>query len=169
MVRALSALRRLIDGVNTAVGWTLAALLAVMTALIAWQVFARYVMGDPLTFSEEIARFAMVWMTMLGAGYAFRAHQLISVDIAAELGGPTVARVLGVIVPLVALWLAVVMAREGIEVAERVSRQVAPSTRVSMVWLYAALPAGAALVGLNVAALLIDAILGDRPHARAGG
>ena len=64
MRKALHTVVRTVDGINWLVGWILAALMLVMTVLISWQVFARYVVGSSLTFSEEVSRFSMVWMTM---------------------------------------------------------------------------------------------------------
>jgi TRAP-type C4-dicarboxylate transport system permease small subunit len=142
MERVLNGINRGIDGVNWAVGWLLAAQLLVMTVLISWQVFARFVMGSPLAFSEEIARFAMVWMTMLGAAYAYRYGTLISVGVLSDFGGPRVRRVLQVTVSLASVIFAYVLLVEGLAIAERTAVQTAPSTRVSMAWLYAAMPGG---------------------------
>lgn len=83
----LLAIHRAIDEFNRLIGWILAGLLLLMTMLIFWQVFARFVVGSPLYFSDEIARFSMLWLTFLGAGYAYRKGTLISVDILLEHAG----------------------------------------------------------------------------------
>jgi TRAP-type C4-dicarboxylate transport system permease small subunit len=162
----LISINRAISGLNWLIGWLLAALLLVMTVLIAWQVFARYVMGSPLHFSEEIARFSMVWMTMLGAAYAFRYGTLISVDVLSEFSGRKVARVLDVIVTMISCVFAYVLIVEGLAITQRVASQVAPSTRVSMAWLYAAIPAGAVIILINAIGHLIDDLL-DRKEQGA--
>lgn len=162
MIGILRSVNRAIHGLNWLVGWFIAFLLALMTALIAWQVFARYVMGSPLSFSEEIARFSMIWMTMLGAGYAFRYGTLISVDLVTELASKSVERVFSIAIAFIAILFAYVLLTEGWSLAERVSRQTAPSTRVSMLWLYAAMPIGAALICINGIGLLIDQIVEGR-------
>ncbi|RFC62285.1 TRAP transporter small permease [Fulvimarina endophytica] len=165
----LTVIRKGIDGINWVAGWLLAALLAVMIVLIAWQVFARYVMGSPLAFSEEIARFSMVWMTLLGAGYAFRQGTLISIDLVAETAGPTLRRAVIVLVTLISMVFAYVLLTQGWFLASRISYQTAPSTGLSMLWLYGAIPAGAILIMINGLALLIDQYLGDEPAARTLG
>ncbi len=156
MTQATGLIVRGVDALNRLVGWILAALLAVMTVLITWQVFARFVMGSPLTFSEEVSRFAMVWMTMLGAAYAYRHGTLISVDILTGLGGPKVTRVLNLVIAICSIVFAWVLLSEGISITGRVVGQTAPSTRVSMAWLYAAIPVGAGLIILNALAILAD-------------
>ncbi|RAK14060.1 hypothetical protein [Salipiger aestuarii] len=47
-------------------------------------------------------------------------------------------------------------------IAERVAGQTAPVTRVSMAWLYGAMPAGAALVLPNAIAILAEDVAGLR-------
>lgn len=163
MIGILTSVNRAIHGLNWVVGWFIALLLAVMTALITWQVFARYVMGSPLSFSEEIARFSMIWMTMLGAAYAFRYGTLISVDLVTELASKNIERLFSIAIALISILFAYVLLTEGWSLAERVSRQTAPSTRVSMLWLYAAMPVGAALIIVNGIGLLIDQITQGQP------
>lgn len=45
---------------------------AVMLAAAGWQVVARYLLNQPPSWTEELARFAMVWGGLLGASCAFR-------------------------------------------------------------------------------------------------
>ncbi|MGY6410384.1 MAG: TRAP transporter small permease [Alkalilacustris sp.] len=160
MRRALNWVVRGIDAVNWIAGWVLASLLLVMTALITWQVFARYVMGQSLAFSEEVARFSMIWLTMLGAAYAYRRGSLISVELLSAMGGPGFRRGLALVIAAASALFAWVLFAEGMNITNRVINQTAPSTRVSMAWPYAAVPAGAALVLLNSVAIMIEAFTG---------
>ena len=162
MQRVLRMTVRAVDGINLAVGWVLAGLLLVMTVLISWQVFARYVMGNSLSFSEEVSRFSMVWMTMLGAAYAYRYGSLISVDLLETLSGPKVSRALRLIVAAASCVFAYVLLTQGLSITQRVAMQVAPSTRISMAWLYGAMPAGAGLVLLNAIGILAEDFAGLR-------
>ncbi|MFH6602547.1 TRAP transporter small permease [Maribacter algicola] len=36
---------------------------------VVWQVVSRYVIGKSSSFTEEFARFALIWLTVLGAAY----------------------------------------------------------------------------------------------------
>lgn len=161
MRKALNWVVRGIDAVNWIAGWVLAALLLVMTALITWQVFARYVMGQSLAFSEEVARFSLIWLTMLGAAYAYRRGALISVELLSAMVGPGFRLGLAVMIAAASALFAWVLFAEGMNITQLVVNQTAPSTRVSMAWPYAAMPAGAALVLLNAVAIVIEAITGS--------
>lgn len=49
------------------------ALLVVIFSLlvidVVWQVVSRYVVGQSSSFTEEFARFSLIWLTVLGAAY----------------------------------------------------------------------------------------------------
>lgn len=152
----LGLLIRGVDNINRVVGWVLAALMAIMTVLISWQVFARYVMGNSLTFSEEVSRFSMVWLTMLGAAYAYRHGSLIAVELLSDSAGPRLQRALRLSITVASCLFAWVLLREGLSITERVSGQTAPSLRISMAWLYAAVPAGALLILVNAGAIVAE-------------
>ncbi|MFN6978976.1 MAG: TRAP transporter small permease [Gemmobacter sp.] len=53
---------------------------AVMVAAILVQVFFRYVLGNALAWSEELARFLMLWMTGLMAPYAYRRGGFVAIE-----------------------------------------------------------------------------------------
>ncbi|ETX10213.1 C4-dicarboxylate ABC transporter [Marinomonas ushuaiensis DSM 15871] len=54
--------------------------LALMVTLLSAGVFFRYVLNDPIVWSESIAKLLIVWMTFLGASIAFSEKSHIRVD-----------------------------------------------------------------------------------------
>ena len=61
-----------------------AILVVLMSALVIdvlWQVFSRYVLNDPSSFTEELARFLLIWVGLLGASYAAGKRMHLAVDI----------------------------------------------------------------------------------------
>lgn len=52
--------------------WGAVAAVLVMLAAAGWQVIARYALSQPPAWTEELARFSMVWAGLLGASCAFR-------------------------------------------------------------------------------------------------
>lgn len=56
----------------------------VMIALVVcvvWQVFSRYVLNQPSTLTDELARFLMIWVGLLGAAYTVGAQRHLSIDL----------------------------------------------------------------------------------------
>ena len=47
-------------------------ILVILTLTVFSQVIARYIFQAPLSWSEELARFLLMWLSMLSAAYAFK-------------------------------------------------------------------------------------------------
>jgi len=56
-------------------------LMAAIVVDVSWQVLSRFIVGKPSSVTEEIARFLLVWIGLLGAAYAFRMHSHLGLDI----------------------------------------------------------------------------------------
>ncbi len=52
-----------------------------MAAIVAVQVFCRYVLNHSIFWSEELARYLLVWLTFLGATVAYRRRVHATVDV----------------------------------------------------------------------------------------
>lgn len=98
-------------GIKQAIDWLLKALLAVLFltlfGCVILQVFTRYVLNDPAIFTEEVSRYAMIWLSLLGAAYACgRIEHMAYTMLPDKLGGEKLymhMRSVAVIVMLFAL------------------------------------------------------------------
>lgn len=54
---------------NKVIEWLLVTIFALLVFDVVWQVISRYVVGKSSSFTEEFARFALIWLTVLGAAY----------------------------------------------------------------------------------------------------
>lgn len=50
-------------------------LLVSMTLLVLWQVFTRYALNSPASFTEELVRYFLIWTGFIGAAYAFSTRE----------------------------------------------------------------------------------------------
>lgn len=66
--KGLSALSRALDRVCT---WLAFGALQVMLLSVMLQVVARYIFSSPPAWTEELARYAMIWAAMAGAAMAY--------------------------------------------------------------------------------------------------
>lgn len=73
-------MKRLREGLDLALGSTLASLMAVAVLAVVWQVVSRYWLGSPSSFTEELVRFLLIWIGILGGAYAAGQHQHMAVD-----------------------------------------------------------------------------------------
>lgn len=56
-------------------------LMAVMVVVVSWQVFTRYVLASPSTWTSELATFLLIWISLLGAAYALRMKAHLGVEL----------------------------------------------------------------------------------------
>jgi TRAP-type C4-dicarboxylate transport system permease small subunit len=81
--------------------WVAFALFWVMSAVVFYQVFTRYVMDDPAGWTEEIARYFLVAVVFVGAAMSVRKNNHIQVDYFYRLMPKAMGRVLSTAVDLV--------------------------------------------------------------------
>ena len=67
-------------------GRALVFIMTIMVINVIWQVFSRYVLGTPSSFTDELARFLMIWIGVLGAAYVAGRNGHVSIDILARRG-----------------------------------------------------------------------------------
>ncbi|MDQ7817405.1 MAG: TRAP transporter small permease [Melioribacteraceae bacterium] len=61
--------------------WFLVFILALMTINVLWQVFSRFVLQNPSSFTEELARYTLVWLGILGASYVAGQKMHLAIDL----------------------------------------------------------------------------------------
>ena len=62
-------------------GWFIVLLLSAMLITVLWGVCARYIMDSPSSWTEELARFFLIWVSMLGAAYVSGKRDHITIDL----------------------------------------------------------------------------------------
>ncbi len=62
-------------------GKTLILIMSLMVINVLWQVFTRFILGDPSSFTDELARFLMIWLGVLGAAYVSGKNLHVAIDI----------------------------------------------------------------------------------------
>lgn len=65
-------------------GVFLVALMTVMVVAVLWQVFSRYVMQSPSSVTEELARYLLIWIGILGAAYAAGQQEHLAINLLEE-------------------------------------------------------------------------------------
>jgi TRAP-type C4-dicarboxylate transport system permease small subunit len=52
-----------------------------MTINVLWQVASRYILGAPSPFTDELARYLMIWIGILGAAYVSGRNMHVAIDV----------------------------------------------------------------------------------------
>lgn len=147
-------MRRIIARLNRGLGRTseclAGALLLVVTLINLTQVIGRYSLGQSLPWAEEIMRYTMVWVMMIGGVACFWRVEHMAIDavhdMALERLRPLVRGTLYGIAGLFCLLLAYY----GWPAALANANQVAAASGISMLWVYLAIPLGASLMLVQI-------------------
>lgn len=137
--------------------------MAAMVADVAIQIFFRYVIQNPPTWTEELARYLFVWDVFLAAGLAFGRGSHIVVDALLTLLPEGGRRVLSIFTNALVLAFLVVLVWQGIAMVRLTSNTVSTALNLNMGVVYASLPIGAAISALYVLVRLIDELRGVSP------
>ena len=158
-------LGRAADVLENGLNALLAVMLAVLVASLVYQVFGRYVLNHAPSWTEELARFLMVYITMLGSAALIRREGHISVNVLVDaLPAPLRHAV---------LWLrdAIMLSAAGFLMwygygfALIGARRASPALEISMYWPVLAIP----ISGLLIAMFLVLARLDPRYALAASG
>ena len=88
----------------------LVALMGASVVNVLWQVLRRFILGAPSSFTQELARFLLIWIGVLGAGYTVGTREHLALELVPEqLEGATQARLRIVIQSFIVLFAAAVM------------------------------------------------------------
>jgi TRAP-type C4-dicarboxylate transport system permease small subunit len=119
----------------------LVAMLVIMTLDVLWGVFTRYVMSNQASWSEELARFLLIWIGILGAAYASGQRMHLSIDLLANKPVRLIAA--GII--LFALSVMVVGGTRLVLLTAQLG-QTAPALGIPMSLVYAVVPISGLLI-----------------------
>lgn len=114
--------------------------------LIILQVTSRYIFNSPMTWTEELARFALLWFTFVSAGFVMARRVHIAVDIVASKLGRTGTVVLDTFALGMVIIASATMAFAGTEFAASAARLDAPATSLPMSIVYSSAVVGFALI-----------------------
>ncbi len=130
-------------------------LMAAMTVDVLLGVFFRYVLGNALSWTEETARYIMIWTGFLGTGLALREGNHVAVDfLLLKLSG-TARRAMVLVIRLLSLVFLLSVVGAGLLLLPRVSSQTTPALAISMMWPYLAVPLGCLLTALEMVAVML--------------
>jgi len=137
---------RLID--KALAGTLIIAMVSILLTVI-WQVVSRYILKDPASATEELSRFILIWIGILGAAYAYRQHAHLGFNLIVERQSRKVKRLLLTFVEvIVIIFCALVMLYGGSELVLLTLEleQISAALGVKMGFIYSVLPLSGGLI-----------------------
>ncbi|MXX74155.1 MAG: TRAP transporter small permease [Holophagales bacterium] len=137
-------------------------ILVALVAVTFSQVVFRYVLQASLSWSEELARFLLMWLAALSTAYAMKTGAHFALHFVVDRTPPAMRRLIGSAVALSAAAFLAVFAYQSLRFAIEVHDMLAPATRMSM-----AVPYSSAFVGSTLT--LYYVLVNWRRELRAPG
>ena len=137
----------------------------VLMTFIVWaQIFFRFVLGDGIVWAEEIAKFMMVWMALLGAAVVYYegGHIAINFFISKRAG----LRYIRMFHALLASALFALLIYYGINYASFGLRSISPASGITRFWPYLAIPVGGGFLFLQSVLRFFQLVLGSDMECR---
>lgn len=69
------------ENLDKFISWLLIFLMGSMVLNVTWQVISRYIFQSPSSFTDELSRYMLIWLGMLGAAYVAGQNQHLAIDI----------------------------------------------------------------------------------------
>lgn len=142
-------MEKLYQRINQVIEVLLVVIFALLVIDVLWQVFGRYVLKQSFSFTEEFARFALIWLSILGAAYLNGKREHLSMDFLLQKMSPErLAKRMKIIEVMMFVFALVVMVIGGgnLVYTTLYLGQVSPAMHLSLGYVYAIVPISGLLI-----------------------
>lgn len=140
----------------------------IMTGSLVWGVFTRFILNHPSIYTEEIARFCLIWLAFIGSSIAMKRKDLTSfrmlVDHLPEKG----QKLMAVVGSLLLLFYLIIFLKSGNGAMKIFMRTKAPVTKIPLTYPAMGLYIGACVMVVHTFAEMLSQIR-DFVQAMKGG
>ncbi|WP_299108321.1 TRAP transporter small permease [uncultured Winogradskyella sp.] len=140
------AVRKNIDSILSKL---LILIMGIMVVNVLWQVFTRFIVGTPSSFTDELARYLMIWLGILGAAYVSGKNMHVAIDVLPQKATVKTQKklklVVYVIIVVFALF-AMVMGGSRLVYITYVLDQQSPALQIPLAMVYLAIPLSGLLI-----------------------
>lgn len=150
----------------------IAILMAGMVINVVWQVVSRFVLGQPSSFTDELARYSMIWLATLGAAYGSGQKAHLALDLISNSLQGQRRRVLEIFIQLVILVFALVVLVGGggrLVWITLALGQTSAALQVKLGYVYLAVPVAGILIAYYAVMDLLVALRGGAVAEKTGG
>lgn len=131
-------------------------LMVAMVTSVSWQVISRYIFSSPSSWTEEVARFLLIWIGVLGASYAFRTGVHLGLDVLPKklTGMPaTVLKMFTVLVVLIFAVLVLIVGGGNLVMLTWELKQYSAVLGLPIAFVYSVIPISGFLISFYAVAL----------------
>lgn len=131
--------------------------LVAVILIIGLAVFYRYALNEPIQWAEEIARYLLIWLSLVAASVAVRERKHLNLTAVIRRLPERMSLMIEIVLYVIIVVLLTVVAKYSwLMVVNRSVRQFSPSIAISMLWVHSALPVGFFLIIFQSLFILLE-------------
>lgn len=129
----------------------------IMVVVVLVGTFWRYVLNDPFLWTEELARYLMIWMALIAASISLKEREHVGIKLVINKFPPVPKKIIRLITQLFILLFLYYLTKEGFAAARRATTQSSPALGISMFWPLLSVPIAGLLTGIQqILQMIID-------------
>lgn len=136
------------------------ALATALFVIVVVAVFGRYVFGFALSWTEEVPRYLLIWVSFLGAAACVAKREHVGFDILFNALPDRVRRPLGAATGLLIMGFGWIVFRYGIVFVQDFGDDLMETIPYKNYWYYVAMPVSGALLMLFALKAVVNSLLG---------
>lgn len=139
---------KFIKFIDQSLGFSLICAMSAILLTVIWQVISRFILKDPASVTEELSRFILIWVGILGAAYAYRKKSHLGFNLIVDRQSRATRRILLTIVEILVITfsaLALIVGGKELVVITLELDQISASLGIHMGLIYTVLPISGAL------------------------
>ena len=141
-------MRKFIKLIDQSLGFSLIFAMSAILLTVIWQVISRFILKDPASITEELSRFILIWVGILGSAYAYRKKSHLGFNLIVDKQTRATRRMLLTIVEILVITfsaLALIVGGKELVVITLELDQISASLGIHMGLIYTVLPISGAL------------------------
>jgi TRAP-type C4-dicarboxylate transport system permease small subunit len=141
-------MRKFIKLVDQSLGFSLICAMSAILLTVIWQVISRFILKDPASITEELSRFILIWVGILGSAYAYRKKSHLGFNLIVDRQTKATRRMLLTIVEVLVITfsaLALIVGGKELVIITLELDQISASLGIRMGFIYTVLPISGAL------------------------
>lgn len=165
----MKTLERCASALTKSLGICLVVLLVIMTVTMTMQVFFRFVLNTGLTWSDELSRYCMIYVTLLGMAMIVGDNEHIAIEVLDMFVSPAVLKWIRVLRVLFSLAFFVIVILSSFKSMAIAATNVSTSMGIPMTWIYGIFPVGFSLAILYGIVVFLKILTPSKSAENEGG
>ena len=134
-------MQKVLYSLNKVIEYLLMILIVLMVISCVWQVASRYIFGQASVQTEELMRYSIIWVSVIGGAYVYGEKGHLAITFFSDKLNPSLAKVVAIFIDTaICIFSAIVLIYGGSQIVSATMIQTSAGMGLPMGFMYMALP-----------------------------